>query len=199
MKLELTGKVNTTHEVTKANVFVVLDLSGSMNETAGGTTRLKAAKSAVNSVAKTLLGKNGKNEAPNDLVEMGLVTFGTKAETKLEKTNSLSTFTDTVNKLSTYSDYYKGTNWEAVLAAAQNFNFGDKDKTYVIFVSDGNPTFRNTRGNYHKYESWQILHRDRWEESDSKFDYLGVYGDGQKMKRMSREHMNSHLMKLEVL
>ena len=149
-----------------------------MNETAGGTTRLKAAKSAVNSVAKTLLGKNGKNEAPNDLVEMGLVTFGTKAETKLEKTNSLSTFTDTVNKLSTYSDYYKGTNWEAVLAAAQNFNFGDKDKTYVIFVSDGNPTFRNTRGNYHKYESWQILHRDRWEESDSKFDYLGVYGDG---------------------
>lgn len=149
-----------------------------MNETAGGTTRLKAAKSAVNSVAKTLLGKNGKNEAPNDLVEMGLVTFGTKAETKLEKTNSLSTFTDTVNKLSTYSDYYKGTNWEAALAAAQNFNFGDKDKTYVIFVSDGNPTFRNTRGNYHKYESWQILHRDRWEESDSKFDYLGVYGDG---------------------
>ena len=142
-----------------------------MNETAGGTTRLKAAKSAVNSVAKTLLGKNGKNEAPNDLVEMGLVTFGTKAETKLEKTNSLSTFTDTVNKLSTYSDYYKGTNWEAALAAAQNFNFGDKDKTYVIFVSDGNPTFRNTRGNYHKYE----------------------------MKRMSREHMNSHLMKLEVL
>lgn len=50
-----------------------------MNETAGGTTRLKAAKSAVNSVAKTLLGKNGKNEAPKDLVEMGLITFANKA------------------------------------------------------------------------------------------------------------------------
>ena len=178
IKLELTGKVNTTHEVTKANVLVVLDLSGSMNETAGGTTRLKAAKSAVNSVAETLLGKNGQNGAPEDLVQMGLVTFGTKAYTRLSKTTSVSTFTDTVNDLSAYSDYYKGTNWEAALAAAQNFNFGDKDKTYVIFVSDGNPTFRNTRGNYHKYESWQILHRDRWEESDSKFDYLGVYGDG---------------------
>jgi|GEM_PF-1014313 len=178
IKLELTGKVNTTHEVTKANVLVVLDLSGSMDYKAGTTTRLKAAKSAVNSVAETLLGKNGQNGAPNDLVQMGLVTFGTKAETKLSKTTSKSTFTNTVSKLSAYSDNYAGTNWEAALAAAKDFDFGDNDKTYVIFVSDGNPTFRNTRGNYHKYEWWQILHRDRWEESDSKFDYLGVYGDG---------------------
>lgn len=168
IKLELTGKVNTTHEVTKANVLVVLDLSGSMKETAGTTTRLKAAKSAVNSVAETLLGKNGKNGAPNDLVQMGLVTFGTKAETKLEKTNSLSTFTDTVNDLSAYSGYYKGTNWEAALAAAKDFDFGDNDKTYVIFVSDGNPTFRNTYGNY-GYSFWG--------ESEY-YDYYGVYGDG---------------------
>lgn len=174
IKLELTGKVNTTHEVTKANVLVVLDLSGSMKETAGTTTRLQAAKSAVNSVAETLLGKNGKNGAPNDLVQMGLVTFGTKAETKLEKTNSLSTFTDTVNDLSAYSKNDAGTNWEAALAAAQNFNFGDKDKTYVIFVSDGNPTFRNTRGNYH---TGNFL--DWWEPWDSEvWNSLHVYGDG---------------------
>ena len=103
IKLELTGKVNTTTHVTKANVLVVLDLSGSMKETAGTTTRLKAAKSAVNSVAETLLGKNGKNGAPNDLVEMGLVTFGSTAETRLSKTTSISTFTNTVNGLSAYS------------------------------------------------------------------------------------------------
>ncbi|SFD70776.1 von Willebrand factor type A domain-containing protein [Sharpea azabuensis] len=176
IKLELTGKVNTTHEVTKANVLVVLDLSGSMDYEAGTTTRLDAAKSAVNSVAETLLGKNGQNEAPNDLVEMGLVTFGTKAETKLEKTNSLSTFTDTVNKLSTYSKNYAGTNWEAALDAAKNFNFDDKDKTYVVFVSDGNPTFRNTRGNYHTGNFF-----DWWEPWDSEvWNSLHVYGDGQE-------------------
>ncbi|WP_455678038.1 vWA domain-containing protein [Sharpea azabuensis] len=168
IKLELTGKVNTTQEVTKANVLVVLDLSGSMDYEAGATTRLKAAKSAVNSVAETLLGKNGKNGAPNDLVEMGLVTFGTKAYTGLSKTTSVSTFTNTVNGLSAYSGYYKGTNWEAALAAAKNFNFGDKDKTYVIFVSDGNPSFRNTYGNYdYSY----------WNESYYYYNY-GVYGDG---------------------
>lgn len=168
IKLELTGKVNTTHEVTKANVLVVLDLSGSMDYKAGTTTRLKAAKSAVNSVAETLLGKNGQNGAPNDLVEMGLVTFGTKAETKLSKTTSVSTFTNTVNGLSAYSGNYAGTNWEAALAAAKNFNFGDKDKTYVIFVSDGNPSFRNTYGNYdYSY----------WNESYYYYNY-GVYGDG---------------------
>ena len=173
IKLELTGKVNTTHEVTKANVLVVLDLSGSMNETAGGTTRLKAAKSAVNSVAETLLGKNGQNGAPEDLVQMGLVTFGTKAYTRLSKTTSVSTFTDTVNDLSAYSGYYKGTNWEAALAAAKDFDFGDNDKTYVIFVSDGNPSFRNTRGNYHSGRR-----NDRWESWDYEYDYLGVYGNG---------------------
>lgn len=168
IKLELTGKVNTTTHVTKANVLVVLDLSGSMKETAGTTTRLKAAKSAVNSVAETLLGKNGKNGAPNDLVQMGLVTFGSTAETRLSKTTSISTFTNTVNGLSAYSGNYAGTNWEAALASAQSFNFGDNDKTYVIFVSDGNPTFRNTYGNY-GYSFWG--------ESEY-YDYYGVYGDG---------------------
>lgn len=171
IKLELTGKVNTTHEVTKANVLVVLDLSGSMKNKAGTTTRLKAAKSAVNSVAETLLGKNGQNGAPNDLVQMGLVTFGTKAETKLSKTTSDSTFTNTVNGLSAYSsNYADDTNWEAALAAAKDFDFGDNDKTYVIFVSDGNPTCRNTYGNYdYSYQN----------EFYNYYNY-GVYGDGEE-------------------
>ena len=169
IKLELTGKVNTTHEVTKANVLVVLDLSGSMKSNAGTTTRLKAAKSAVNSVAETLLGKNGQNGAPNDLVQMGLVTFGTKAETKLSKTTSDSTFTNTVNGLSAYSsNLADDTNWEDALAAAKDFDFGDNDKTYVIFVSDGNPTCRNTYGNYdYSYQN----------EYYNYYNY-GVYGDG---------------------
>ena len=144
IKLELTGKVNTTHEVTKANVLVVLDLSGSMDYEAGATTRLKAAKSAVNSVAKTLLDKNGENGAPEDLVEMGLITFSDKATTQAfnsnRKTTDTSLFQKKVNSLNA-----KGvTNWEDALAAAKNFNFGDNDKTYVIFVSDGNPTKRNS-------------------------------------------------------
>ena len=153
IKLELTGKVNTTHEVTKANVLVVLDLSGSMNYKAGTTTRLKAAKSAVNSVAETLLGKNGKNGAPNDLVEMGLITFTDKATVQSfntsTKTTSLTQFQNKVENLPASGD----TNWEDALAAAQSFNFDDKDKTYVIFVSDGNPTRRNTKLYQYDYYS----------------------------------------------
>ena len=183
IKLELTGKVDTTQEIKKANVLVVLDLSGSMNETItdkSSTTRLQAAKSAVDSVATTLLGKNGQNDAPNDLVEMGLVTFGTKAETKLSKTTSKNRFIQTVNGLSAYptTSNYAGTNWEDALQKANAYSFGDSDKTYVIFVSDGNPSFRNTRGTYHKYESWQVLHSDRWERWDSSYSSLSVYGDG---------------------
>ena len=164
IKLELTGKVNTTHEVTKANVLVVLDLSGSMSYKTGGyysSTRLEAAKSAVNSVAETLLGKNTK-ENP-DLVEMGLITFSDTAKIRtfnrnFKTTTDISSFKSTVNNDDLYA--YGGTNWEAALAAAQSFNFDDKDKTYVIFVSDGNPTKRNTK-----------LYQD---------DYYSPYGTGQE-------------------
>ncbi|MBR3329242.1 Cna B-type domain-containing protein [Candidatus Saccharibacteria bacterium] len=38
-----------------------------------------------------------------------------------------------------------GTNWEDALDVANSVDFGDQDKTYIIFVSDGDPTFRNSR------------------------------------------------------
>ena len=42
-----------------------------------------------------------------------------------------------------------GTNWEDALYKASTLQRLDSDRaTYVIFVTDGNPTFRNTRGNY---------------------------------------------------
>ena len=177
IKLELTGKVNTTHEVTKANVLVVLDLSASMNEKTGGyysNTRLEDAKDAVNSVAETLLGLN--TEENPDLVEMGLITFSDKAETEKfgysynsdTTTTSLSQFENKVTSLSAEG----GTNWEDALVAAKNFDFIDKDKTYVIFVSDGNPTFRNTQ-----ISNARLPRSDNEYWDHSYYDYYGNTGD----------------------
>ena len=44
----------------------------------------------------------------------------------------------------------QGTNWEAALSAVQSIRTRDKDiaDTMVIFVSDGNPTLRDTLGDY---------------------------------------------------
>lgn len=136
LSLSVTGKSEESTTTTKANVVIVLDTSGSMkNNVQGGGTRLSVAKNAVNKLSKTLLDTNTA-ENP-DMVELSLVTFATTAQIKINKTTNLNTVQNTVNALSADG----GTNWEDALQKANGINFGDSDPTYVIFVSDGNPTF----------------------------------------------------------
>ena len=77
---------------------------------------------------------------------MAFIDFATSVKTDtthLTPTTNLNTFKGWVNATSENG----GTNWEAALNAANNVSFGDTDKTYVIFVSDGNPTFRDSKYN----------------------------------------------------
>ena len=74
---------------------------------------------------------------------MALISFSDVADVRIN-TTSKSDFQTAVNGLEALG----GTNWEHALKVASTINFGDTDPTYVIFVSDGNPTFRVTRGGY---------------------------------------------------
>lgn len=200
--LDVTGESEKT--ITKVNVVVVLDSSGSMDENTGNTevtytptnstggnyyqnnlyglidgeyvllsrrggqnnrtfwynngttqytgqrytrqlenqTRMEAAQDAVNELASALLSHNG-GENDDDTVEMVLIDFDTNATTYGVRTTAAS-FAGDVARASAAG----GTNWEAALAAAKAVNFGtnDNDTTYIIFVSDGNPTYRLTLG-----------------------------------------------------
>ncbi|MDD6282080.1 MAG: VWA domain-containing protein, partial [Oribacterium sp.] len=173
IRLDLTGHVNTTTEVSKANVIIVFDRSGSMKEYAGSQTRLAAAKKATNDVAESLL-KLNTSEHP-DLVELALISFSTTARVDIEKTTSYDNFSKKVNTLKADG----GTNWEDALQSVSNVTFDyDGDATYVIFVSDGNPTFRNTKGDYgywtKDFWGWPI-----WiDDIDSNPYYPNVYGTG---------------------
>ena len=131
ISLDIVG--DSEKQPNNVNVIVIFDRSGSMNN-----TRMNAAKTAVNNLARSLFAYN-TTDAPNT-VQMALVDFATTA-TSRTPTNSYDTFRTQVNNLSAGG----GTNWEAALDEAGNVNFGDDDQTFVIFVSDGNPTFRNTR------------------------------------------------------
>ena len=130
------------------------------------STRLNAAKQAVNHLARQLF-LNNDPENPN-LVEMALVTFATKAYSANKKYNNFSDFETEVNKISTYTNEQGGTNWEDGLNAANNYNFNDNDPVYIIFVSDGDPTFRISQNE-------GDTDKDPYDE-----DYLtyGVYGNG---------------------
>ncbi|WP_418954083.1 Spy0128 family protein [Tractidigestivibacter sp.] len=167
LSLSVTGKSQASSSSSKADVIVVLDTSGSMSERADDSrqSRLSVAKSAVNSLAEQLL-SNNTTENP-DSVRLSLVTFADYATTRVTGTTSLSSFQRQVNRLTATG----GTNWEDALATANAIQTRDGAEDYVIFVSDGNPTFRNTRGTK---IWWQ--NRDEFEAHSS--DGHRYYGTG---------------------
>ena len=160
LSLDIVGE--SERKPNPVNVIVILDHSGSMDTRTGGygsATRMEAAQGAVNNLARSLYGYN-TTEFPN-LVQMALVGFSTTGSVTQGPTNSYNTFSGAVNRL----DADGGTNWEDALQDAAGINFGDEDQTFVIFVSDGNPTFRNTRGNYNPMDNYY-------------YNTWGVYGNG---------------------
>lgn len=157
--LNVTGNSVQHSETSKADVIVVMDLSASMNEYTDDyiqywwgkryLTRLEVAKYAVNSLAQRLLANNTA-ENPN-AVQLSLVTFGGYASKDIEATNNRSTFQNKVSNLSAHTgdsrtDPIRGTNWEDALKVANSITPRNGATTYIVFVSDGAPTFRDTRG-----------------------------------------------------
>lgn len=180
-------------EVEKlADVIVVFDVSGSMGEyNLGNEKRLQAAKNAVNNLAEHLSEKTNSKGEP--LVRMSLITFSTRASlpvvgmtdlTKTEPESGLDKIKKAVNKLSADG----GTNWDHALQIANEENDLDPGRaTFVIFVTDGDPTFRNTRMDVTDLDlqretndqAWNVYGQNvpnNWYISDS------VYGPGDNDK-----------------
>ena len=242
--LSVTGQGDTTTTTSGANVVVVLDVSGSMDESTGNegisyvvwdgsggqgtkfgrlesgeyveltdfgwldyvwyylkddewvkydgtvfvrrttTSRLSEAKEALNTLATTLLNQN--TDADPDMVEMALVVFADDAAViKLgdkNKTTDLNEFKTAVD--ARYAN--GGTNWEDGLLKAKDLSFGDTDPTYIIFISDGNPTYRKTATADPAYTSGRKAARGRDqyytatddENYDTKKSNEGIYGNG---------------------
>lgn len=115
--------------------------TGTVYKRVGELDRLTAAKTAANALADQLL---ASNSADDPAVRMALVTFSTKASVHdfsgVSWTASADSFKAAVNSLSADG----GTNWEDALGKANSLDFGKNDSpTYVIFLSDGNPTYYN--------------------------------------------------------
>lgn len=174
LSLSVTGKTETTSESNKADVIVVLDRSGSMDNSVEGyvanqtgryglvkrsyvnltyteytgtryenmdTKRLAVAKSAISALADQL---GSYNEENSDAVRFALVTFANNASTETFSQNSnwttdVTTFKNKVNNPMIKAD--GGTNWEDALQKANGLSVREGAEAYVIFVSDGNPTF----------------------------------------------------------
>ena len=83
LSLDVVGE--SEKKPNNVNVIVIFDKSGSMN-----STRMSAAKSAVNNLADKLFAYNTASEP--DIVQMALVDFSTHASTAQAPTNDATTF-----------------------------------------------------------------------------------------------------------
>jgi hypothetical protein len=175
LKLTVKGDSVGSTETNPVDIVVVLDTSGSMNKPYDGKedspSKLTMAKNALTNIDNTgLLDKVLGSDGP-DGVKVSLVTFDTYASTDdtwYDK-NDAQKLKDYVNN---HIEADGGTNWEAALKAANTLLNKRKDdgaQKYIVFLSDGNPTYRLSNGA--GYKKVHIPGDYQWVQYDNGYWY----------------------------
>lgn len=119
-----------------ADIVIVADKSGSMNDDGRDTNSQKA----VEELAGKLLTEQNNELRENQQIRMAVVTFSTTAQLQQGFTTDAQQITSAMTQPPD-----GGTNWEAALAQANKLSSGRQGvKKYIIFLSDGDPTYRTT-------------------------------------------------------
>jgi len=137
---------STVTTATPADIVLVMDKSGSMN----GNNRDANAQKAAKDLAKKLLTGTNSKLPPEQQVQMAVVTFSTEASLKQKFTTNVSEINNAVR-----GNPDGGTNWEAALKQANDLQGRSGVKKHIIFLSDGNPTYRTTSySGCYSYSLW---------------------------------------------
>ena len=172
LSLNVTGTQSGSSQTTvsPADIVVVFDTSGSMSNPMGDNSRLEVAKTAVNSMAQHLL--TSENQGKDSNIRMALVPFSTTAGNVSNFTDNAMDIVSAVNGLGADG----GTNWEAAFKAANaKLISGRKGvKKYIVFMSDGDPTFRTS--SVRTGTDW--WGRPTYDDDDRRGLPAGVHGSG---------------------
>ena len=125
---------STVTAVTPADIVLVMDKSRSMEG-----ERDNNAQEAANKLANKLLTTENSNLPEERQVRMAVVTFSTHASLKQSFTNDASAISNAVKDKPS-----GGTNWEDALEKANDLPGRSGVKKHIIFLSDGDPTYRMT-------------------------------------------------------
>lgn len=123
---------STVTTTTPADIVLVMDKSGSMKGELDNN-----AKEAANALAGKLLTSQNSALPESQRVRMAVVTFSTKASLEQEFTTNASEINAAVE-----GNPDGGTNWEDALKKANGLQGRLGVKKHIIFLSDGDPTYR---------------------------------------------------------
>lgn len=126
---------STVTTTTPADIVLVMDKSGSMDKDDRDTN----AQNAANALAKKLLTDKNSKLPFGQQVQMAVVTFNKNATLGQGFTTSASSIKSAVSQTPD-----GGTNWEAALKQANDLKGRSSVKKHIIFLSDGNPTYRTS-------------------------------------------------------
>lgn len=135
---------STVTTTTPADIVLVMDKSGSMKGELDSN-----AKEAANALAKKLLTTENSTLSDDQQVRMAVVTFSTNAFLKQTFTTNASEINNAVE-----GNPDGGTNWEAALKRANDLQGRSGVKKHIIFLSDGNPTYRTSSYDGSCYSRW---------------------------------------------
>lgn len=157
LTLSVTGDTEQSSSAKPVDVVFVVDVSSSMNDKVSGwrgKSRMKAAHDAVEALANELL--TGENA--NKQIQVSVVTFGTNAQVATSFTSDPSVV---ANAVPTEAEEDQGTNWEDGLKLANAQASGREGaEKHIVFLSDGNPTYRVSPMGYSKWDEINLLSPD---------------------------------------
>lgn len=163
---------STVTTATPADIVLVMDKSGSMND----DNRDANAKKAANALAGKLLTAENSALPEGQQVRMAVVTFSTNASLKQNFTKDVSEINNAVK-----GNPEGGTNWEAALKQANDLQGRFGVKKHIIFLSDGDPTYRTSSYGGSCYSFWGTPKPKYTTETDcvaARYYWLGENPDG---------------------
>lgn len=142
LTLDVTGATDSSSETVNKPVDIVLvvDVSASM----GDDNRLENVNEAADNLAQSLLADNEDGNIRISVVLFGNYSMDNRYNTIAGGSDWMTSPNEVEAYIPDEAPTSMGTNWEAGLQAAQiqlNEANPDADK-YVIFLTDGNPTYR---------------------------------------------------------
>ena len=155
LTLSVTGDTEQSSTSTPVDVVFVVDVSSSMNDKVDGwfgKSRMKAAHDAAATLANSLL--TGENA--NKQIQVSVVTFGTNAQVATGFTSDPSAVANAVPERAKEN---QGTNWEDGLKLANAQTSGREGaEKHIVFLSDGNPTYRVSAMGYTWWDEGGLFH-----------------------------------------